>query len=127
MDAGLVVVLAVLGAFLLVPLGFAWVSTNPRRWARVEAVLGRDRRMLSPRGALAVWAGLGSIYLVAGFFRLRSDRPGDAGWLMVGFGLLYVAIGGAAYLLNRRLQTGGGSAQPQVENRPEPGRPRPGG
>jgi hypothetical protein len=126
MDAGLVVVLAVLGAFLLVPLGFAWVSTNPRRWARVEGVLGRDRRMLSPRGALAVWTGLGSSYLVAGFVRLRSDRPGGTGWLMVGFGLLYVAVGAAAYLLNRRLQTGG-SVKTQVQDRAEPGGPRPGG
>src|ERR687898_2998764 len=42
MDAGLVVVLAVLGVFLLVPLAFAWVSTNPRRWNRVGRVLGRD-------------------------------------------------------------------------------------
>ena len=31
MDAGLVVVLAVLAVVLLVPLAFAWVSTNPRR------------------------------------------------------------------------------------------------
>jgi hypothetical protein len=126
-DAGLVIVLVVLGTFLLGPLGLAWVSTSPRRWARVEAVLGRDRRMLPPRGALAVWTGLGSIYLVAGFVQLRSDRPGSTGWLMVGFGLLYVAIGAAAYLLNRRLQTGGGSAQTQVQDRAEPGRPRPGG
>jgi hypothetical protein len=42
MDAGLVVVLALLGAFLLAPLTLAWVSTNPRRWSRVEGVLGRD-------------------------------------------------------------------------------------
>jgi hypothetical protein len=127
MDAGLVVVLAVLGVFLLVPLVFAWVSTDPRRWARVEGVLGRDRRMLSPRGALAVWTGLGSIYLVAGFVQLRSDRPGGTGWLMVGFGLLYVAIGVAAYLLNRRLRTSGGSAQAQVQDRAEPRRPGAGG
>ena len=83
--------------------------------------------MLSPRGALASWAGLGSIYLVAGFVRLRSDRPGDAGWLMVGFGLLYVTIGVAAYLLNRRLRTEAQSAKPQVQDRAEPGRPGPGG
>ena len=41
MDAGLVAVLAVLAVVLLVPLAFAWVSTNPRRWGRVERVLGR--------------------------------------------------------------------------------------
>ena len=33
---------AVLGVFPLVPLVFAWVSTNGRRWSRVEGVLGRD-------------------------------------------------------------------------------------
>ncbi len=42
MDAGLVVVPAVLGVFPLVPLVFAWVSTNGGRWSRVEGVLGRD-------------------------------------------------------------------------------------
>src|SRR5918994_7339654 len=41
MDAGLVVVLAVVGVFLLVPLPFAWVSTNPRRWGRGQRGLGR--------------------------------------------------------------------------------------
>jgi hypothetical protein len=127
MDAGLVVVLAVTGVFLLVPLGLAWVSTNPRRWARVEGVLGRDRRALSPRAALASWTGLGSIYLVAGFVRLRSDRPGGGGWLMVGFGLLYVTIGAAAYLLSRRLQTRARSAQTQIQGRAEPRRPGAGG
>jgi hypothetical protein len=127
MNSGLVVALAVTSLVLLVPLAFAWVSTNPRRWARVEAVLGRDRRMLSPRGALGFWTGLGSIYLAAGFVQLRSDRPGGIGWLTVGFGLVYVAIGAAAYLLNRRLRTGGGSSQTQVQDRAEPGRPGAGG
>jgi hypothetical protein len=53
MDAGLVVVVAVLGVFPLVPLGFAWVRRNPRRWARVEGVLGRE-----PKGSarLARWS-----------------------------------------------------------------------
>jgi hypothetical protein len=122
----MVVVVAVLGVVLLVPLVLAWVSTNPCRWARVERVLGRERRPLSPRVALGAWTGLGSSYLVAGLVQLRSDRPGDAGWLMVGFGLLYLAVGAAAYLLNRRLQAGARSPQAKVEDRAEPGRPGPG-
>jgi hypothetical protein len=68
MDAGLVVVLAVTGAFLLVPLVFAWVSTDPRRWARVEGVLGREppQGVLSPRWTVALWLVGGAAYAAIG-------------------------------------------------------------
>jgi hypothetical protein len=126
MDAGLVVVLAVLGVFLLVPLAFAWLSTNPRRWARVERVLGREPSR-EVRWAPGFWVGLGVIYLAFGVVRLRSERSGDVGWLMEGQGVLYVAVGVAAFFLRRRIRREAESVQPQVQHRPEPGRPRPGG
>ena len=61
MDAGLVVVSEVLGVFLLVPLVFAWVSTNPRRWARVEGVLGREPKGSArlARWSTRLWFGVG--------------------------------------------------------------------
>jgi hypothetical protein len=126
MDAGLVIVLVVLGAFLLVPLVFAWVSLDPRRWARVEGVLGRDPSR-EVRWAPGFWIGLGAIYLVFGIVRLRGDRSPDVGWLMEGQGALYVTLGIASYFLTRRLRREAGSAQPQVQDRAEPGGPRPGG
>jgi hypothetical protein len=126
MDAGLVVVLAVLGVFLLVPLVLAWVSTDVRRWARVERVLGREPSR-EVRWAPGFWVGLGVIYLAFGVVRLRSERPGDVGWLMEGQGVLYVAVGVAAFFLRRRVRREAGSVQSQVENRPEPRSPRPGG
>jgi hypothetical protein len=70
MDAGLMVVLAVLGAFLLVPLAFAWLSTNPRRWARVERVLGREP------GGSERWARWASGIRVA--IGTLSQAPGPA-------------------------------------------------
>jgi hypothetical protein len=127
MDAGLVVVLAVLGVFLLVPLAFAWASTHPRRWARVEGVLGRE-----PRGSerWARWAtglriGIGSIYLVLGIVQLRGDNS-LIGWAFAVIGTLQVALGVTAYLLRGRVQSER-SVQTQVEDRAEPGCPAVGG
>jgi hypothetical protein len=126
MDAGLVVVLAVTGAFLLVPLAFAWVSTDPRRWARVERVLGRDPSR-EVRWAPWFWIGLGAIYLVFGIVRLRGERSPDVGWLIEGQGALYVTLGVASWFLRRRLRREAASGQPQVQERAEAGRPGPGG
>ena len=124
MDAGLVAVLAVTGLVLLVPLALAWVSTNPRRWARVEGVLGREWRGSErwARVASGVRVGIGSIYLVLGIIHLRSDAA-LMGWLLVVIGTLQVAAGVTAYLLRGRAQ----SAQAQVQDRAEPRRPGPGG
>jgi hypothetical protein len=127
MDAGLVVVLAVLGAFLLVPLGFAWVSTNPRRWARIEGVLGREPRG-SERWARWAWGirvGIGAIYLVMGIVQLRRDQS-FIGWAFAVIGSLQVGLGAAGYLLRARVRRER-SAEPQVQDRAEPGRPGPGG
>jgi hypothetical protein len=66
MDAGVVVVLAVIGLVLLVPLAFAWVSTSARRWARVERVLGREPPLLAPRFIVGLWAGMGAAWVAVG-------------------------------------------------------------
>jgi hypothetical protein len=127
MDAGLVVVLAVLGAFLMVPLGFAWVSTNPRRWGRVEGVLGRE-----PRGSerLARWAwavrvGIGATYLVMGIVQVRRGQA-LVGWAFAVLGSLQFALGAAGFLLRARVRRER-SVQPQIQDRPEAGGPGPGG
>ena len=121
------VVLAVLGLVLLVPLAFAWVSTSPRRWARVEGLLGRD-----PRGSerWARWASgfqvaFGSLYVVLGIVQLRSDNS-VLGWAFLAIGALQLAGGVAGYLLRDRVQRER-SVQTQVQDRAEPGRPGPGG
>jgi hypothetical protein len=130
MDAGLVVVLAVLGVFLLIPLGLAWVSTSPRRWSRIEGVLGRDL----PTGHDRVphwmpWAliGGGVLYL-AGAILLRRDRdaPGSLPlWVLTGIG--YIALGMAHLIVRRRQERRSASVQSQVEDRAEPGGPAAGG
>jgi hypothetical protein len=127
MDAGLVVVLAATGVFLLVPLAFAWLSTNPRRWARVEGVLGRDPRGSErwARWAAGFWVASGSVYIVMGVVRLRSDVP-RLGWVWLVMGALYIAFGVAGYLLQDRVRRER-STQPQVEDRAEPRSPGAGG
>ncbi len=124
MDAGLAVVLAVLGAFLLVPLWLAWVSTNPRRWARVEGVLGREPRR-EVRWAPWFWVVGGAVYVWTGTVRVRSDQP-DVGWVFVVMGAMYLAFGAAGFLLRARVRRER-SVQSQVQDRAEPGRPGAGG
>ena len=124
MDAGLVIVLVVLGAFLLVPLGFAWVSTSPRRWARVEGVLGREPRR-EVRWAPWFWVATGAIYVVTGAARIRSSQ-GDVGWVFVVLGAMYFALGVAAFLLRARVRRER-SVQAQVQGRSEAGGPGAGG
>ena len=106
MDAGLAIVLAVLGVFLLVPLAFAWVSTNPRRWARVERVLGRELpagHEQVPRWLPALGLGAGTLYLVMGVYGLLVAAPFRrmAGfWLLQG--AMFLGIGVGQYLHVRR-------------------------
>jgi hypothetical protein len=129
MDAGLVIVLAVLGLFLLVPLAFAWVSTSPRRWARVEAVLGREPRgsARAARWAIALWLAAGTGYLVLGTVQARTGERDGPPWLSLALGASYLLNGGVQYRWYRRLRRREASLQTQVQQRPEPGRPRPGG
>jgi hypothetical protein len=106
MDAGLFVVLAVLGVFLLVPLAFAWVSTNPRRWARVERVSGRELPAghdRVPRWLPALGFGAGALDLVMGVYGLLVTEPFRrmaVFWLLQGAALLGIGVG--QYLHVRR-------------------------
>jgi hypothetical protein len=129
MDAGLVVVLALLGVFLLVPLGFAWVSTDPRRWARVEGVLGRQplAGVLSPRWAVGLWVGMGAAYIAVGVAQARTEARDGLPWLSLLVGVAYMLNGGFFHVVHRRRRKAEESAKPQVEDRPEPGRPAAGG
>jgi hypothetical protein len=131
MDAGLVLVLAVLGVFLLVPLVLAWVSTNPRRWARVERVLGRDLPEGNdrvPRWLPWVGIGAGAGYLALGVFGLLVEEPvRRMAPFYLAQGALFGGIGVGQYLALRRDRAAKGSAEAQVEGRAEPGRPGAGG
>jgi heme A synthase len=128
MDAGFVIVLAVLGVFLLVPLVLAWVSTNPRRWARVERVLGREPKGSErlARWSMRLWFGVGVAYLVMGVVQVVSGQAGELRWVSFALGFLYLLNGFTQYTMYRRMCRRE-SAQTQVEDGAEPGRPRTGG
>jgi heme A synthase len=128
MDAGLVVVGAVLGVFLLVPLALAWVSTNPRRWARVERMLGREPKGSArlARWSMRLWFGVGAAYLVIGVFQVVSGQAGQLRWVSFVLGFLYLLNGFTQYAMYRGMRRRE-SAQTQVEDRAEPGRPGAGG
>jgi hypothetical protein len=128
MDAGLAIVLAVLGVFLLVPLVFAWVSTDPRRWARVEGVLGREPKGSTrlARWSIGLWFGVGVAYLVMGVVQVVTRQPTDLEWLSFALGTVYLFNGASQYVMYRRMRRRE-SAQTQVEDRAEPGRPASGG
>jgi hypothetical protein len=127
MDGGLVVVLAVLVVVLLVPLGFAWVSMNPRRWARVERVLGREVASAPPRWLFAGWLGLGAVYIVMAFVQARTPERDGFPWLNLFIGVLWMLNGGFQYLIYRRRAAAERSVQTQIQDRAEPGRPGAGG
>ena len=129
MDAGLVIVLVVLGAFLLVPLVFAWVSTNPRRWARVEGVLGRElpAGVLSPRWTVGLWLGIGAAYVAVGTIQARSEERDGFPGLSLLLGGVYTVNGAVNYVVYRRRRRAEASVQPQVQDRAEPRGPGPGG
>lgn len=128
MDAGLVVVSAVLGVFLVMPLVLAWVSRNPRGWARVEGVLGREPKGSArlARWSIRLWFGLGVAYLVMGIVQVVSGQGGELRWVSFVLGFLYLLSGGTQYVMYRRMRRAE-SAQTQVQHRAEPGRPRTGG
>jgi hypothetical protein len=120
MDAGLVVVLSVLGVFLLVPLGFAWVSTNPRRWARVEGVLGREPKGSArlARWSMGLWFGVGVAYLVMGVVQAVTGQATKLSWVSFVLGVLYLVNGGTQYVMYLRTR-GRPSVQAQVQDRAE--------
>ena len=127
MDAGLVVVSAVLGVFLLVPLVLAWASTSPRRWARVEGVLGRELAgKPPPRWLFAGWIVLGVLYLAMAVLQARTPERDGFPWFNLFVGVIWLLNGGTQYLMYRRMRRRE-SAQTQVEHGAEPGRPGTGG
>jgi hypothetical protein len=126
MGRGSVAVLVVAGLFVLLPLWFAWLSLDARRWQRVERILGREPpHKEPPRWLWWLWAGLCAAYVVLGVVQVASGRErvlGIAGLVQgVGLGLL----AGFWYLRWRRRErerAGPGAAGAQVERGP-PGRP----
>jgi hypothetical protein len=61
MGRGSLVVLVVTGLFVLLPLWFAWLSMDSRRWQQVERILGRELPDKEPpRWLWSMWAGFGA-------------------------------------------------------------------
>jgi hypothetical protein len=125
MDAGLLVVLAAVGVFMVLPLWFAWLSTDSRRWGRVQRVLGREPSGRDRGGLVGVWAGLSAAYLVNGAFHLLAGRPRWHALLWLLGGLLFAVMAGVLHW--RRPRERAASTAAQVEGGPEAGRPGAGG
>jgi hypothetical protein len=123
-----VVVLVVTGLFLLLPLWFAWLSMDSRRWQRVERILGRkppDKE--PPRWLWGIWAGFCATYIVLGVLRVASGRERVLGIAWLVQGVAWGVLGGIQYLRWRRERdrTSSGEADAQVEGGPQgpPGQP----
>jgi hypothetical protein len=107
------------------------VSTNPRRWAGVERVLGRDLPTghdRVPRWLPALGIGGGALYTLLGAYGLLVEEPVRRMapfWLAQG--AVFGGIGVGQYLALRRERERERSAQTQVEHGAEPGRPGTGG
>jgi hypothetical protein len=129
MSLGFVVVATAIGFFVLAPLVLAWVSTDPARWGRVEAVLGREPKgsERAARWALRLWLVAGAGYLVLGIVQARTEERDGPPWLSLLLGASYLFNGGLQYRMYRRMRRREASVQPQVEDRAEPGRPAAGG
>jgi heme A synthase len=129
MSLGFVVVAAAIGFFVLAPLVLAWVSADPARWGRVEAVLGREPRgsERAARWAPRFWLVAGAGYLVLGIVQARTEERDGPPWLSLLLGGSYLLNGGLQYRMYRRMRRRAASAEPQVEDRAEPGGPAPGG
>jgi hypothetical protein len=128
MGTGLVVVLAVTGLFALLPLWFAWLSLDSRRWQRVERVLGREPRSGKdpPRWVCWWWMGLGAVYPISGAVLVAAGRERTAGVVLLLLGIVNAAPGGACFYVRRRLRrdrAGPGAAGAQAEGGPAGRRP----
>jgi hypothetical protein len=125
MGTGLVVVLAVTGLFLLLPLWFAWLSLDSRRWQRVERILGRELPDKEPpRWLWWAWAGFCAAYVVLGVLRVVSGRERVLGIAWLVQGVAFGILGGVSYLRWRRERerASPGAAGAQVKHGPQ-GRP----
>ena len=129
MGTGLVVVLVVTGLFALVPLGFAWLGADRRRWQRVERILGRDPTGGTdlPRWVCWAWMGLSAAYLIAGALSVTAGRERIVGIILLFLGIANGARGGVCFFFVRRFRrrerAGPGAAGAQVEGGPAGRRP----
>jgi hypothetical protein len=103
MGTGLVVVLVVTGLFVLLPLWFAWLSMDSRRWQRVERILGREPSgKQPPRWLWWVWIGLSVAYVVLGVLRVASGPARFLGVVWLFQGLVWGVLAGSFYRYWRR-------------------------
>jgi hypothetical protein len=126
MGRRLIVVLAVTGLLLLLPLWLAWLSMDSRRWQRVERILGREPSGMQPRRWLWwTWIGLSVAYLVTGVLWVASghDRLLGVVWLLQGtvWGLL------AGSYLRWRPERARAGPDPVGADQDEPEGPHPAG
>jgi hypothetical protein len=117
MGTGLVVVLVVTGLFVLLPLWFAWLSLDSRRWRRVERILGREPSGKEPRWVWWAWIGLSAAYVVIGALRVASGRERFMGVVWLFQGVAFGVLAGSFYLRWRRERerASPGAAGAQVE------------
>jgi 4-amino-4-deoxy-L-arabinose transferase-like glycosyltransferase len=123
---GTVVVLVVTGLFVLLPLWFAWLSTDSRRWQRVERLLGREPTSKEPPSWVWwAWIGLSAAYVVIGALRVASGRERFLGVVWLFQGVLWGLLAGSWYLRWRREreQASPGADSAQVEGGPKGPRP----
>ena len=102
MGAGLVVVLVVTGLFVLLPLWFAWLSMDSRRWQRVERILGREPSGKERRWVWWAWIGISAAYVVIGALRVASGRERFIGVVWLFQGVAFGVLAGSFYLRWRR-------------------------
>jgi hypothetical protein len=121
MGARLVVVLVVTGLFVLLPLWFAWLSMDSRRWQRVERILGREPSKEPHRWVWWAWIGLSAAYVVSGSLLIASARERFAGVFLLFQGVAFGVLASGSYLYWRRERerAGPGSPGAKVERGPE--------
>jgi hypothetical protein len=118
MGTGLVVVLVVTGLFVLLPLWFAWLSMDSRRWQRVERILGREPSGKEPpRWLWWAWIGLSVAYVVVGVLRVASGPARFLGVVWLFQGLVWGVLAGSFYRhwRRKRERASPGSAGAQVD------------
>jgi hypothetical protein len=125
MGVGLVAVLVATGLVVLLPLWFAWLSLDSRRWQRVERILGREPSGKEPRWVWWAWASLCAAYVVIGVLRVASGRERFLGVVWLFQGVAFGLLAGFWYLRWRRERerASSGAAGAKVEPGPKGRRP----